>query len=118
MANTSRMGGSLTVTPRGERLAALRTALKMTQNEVEQETGLPPGRLTQYENSKPIPIDYLDLLINFYGVSAREVCNPDSMATVLGIATRIATVFEGQLIFNQQARLAQDPIPAGLEPAQ
>jgi transcriptional regulator with XRE-family HTH domain len=99
MANTGRMGGSLTVVPRGDRLRALRKNLNFRQHEVAEMAGIPAGYLSHYERNQPITIEYIGKLANFYGVSAREITQPDSMATAMQIATKIASVFDGQLTF-------------------
>ncbi len=99
MANISKMGGSLTVIPDGKRLQALRKAKKLRQQQVEQSTGIPPGGITRCETGKPISIDYLQKLVNFYHCSAREITKRESVASVIDIAACIAQLFEGQLIF-------------------
>lgn len=104
MAQTSTMGGSLTVIANGDRLKKLRKDKGLRQHEIEKESGVPPGRLTRYESSAPVPLDHLDKLTSYYNVPAREITNAESATMLLGLAMRIARLFEGNISFESGER--------------
>jgi transcriptional regulator with XRE-family HTH domain len=103
MAQTNKIGGSITVLPNGKTLTQLREAMGLRQHQIEAASGIPPGRLTRYERGFPIPLDHLDLLIQYYGVSARYLTQPDSVAVTIGLAARIAQLFDGKLEVGGEA---------------
>jgi len=79
MAQTGKMGGSLTIKANGPRLRALRKDRRLKQLEVEHELGIPRMRLTQYEASKPAPIEHLLKLGRFFGCEGRELADPEAL---------------------------------------
>lgn len=100
MAQTSVIGGSLTVKANGERLRLLRERLNLKQSKVEKGAGLPANRLTQYERSMPISIAHLRKLSTYYNVPARELAEEASLQTLAGVVSMAASVLEWQIDFN------------------
>jgi transcriptional regulator with XRE-family HTH domain len=105
----------LTVRPDGRRLLQLRDNIGKRQNHVEEAAGLPRMSLTRYERSMPISLDHLQLLCDYYGVMPREITDAESLTTLLGMATRIAAMYDGTLTFSVPA--APSPPAAQTSPA-
>jgi transcriptional regulator with XRE-family HTH domain len=102
MSATSNMGGSLTVQANGARLKELRKARRLKQCEVEVMAGIPLLRVSQYENGRPISIDHLLALSNFYGVAPQELSMAASRAKLARVATRVCRVLGWQPYIPQQ----------------
>ena len=112
MAQTSFMGGALTVKANGERLRTLREHLGYKQTKVEREANIRPNRLTQFEHNAQIPIADLRKLAAYYNVPARELTDEESLTTLRGVVSAAAEVLEWKIDFNAVAVNAQNGAPA------
>src|ERR1041385_3720559 len=74
----------------GKKLKALRGSDR-TQREVEEQAGLPYGRLTQYENGRAaVPPDHLEKLLSFYGVKGPDIMTKEGLEQVSSTAAQAA----------------------------
>lgn len=90
MVKAGKLGGSLTVKPKGKFLLFLRQREPgRKQREVEEGAGLPELRLSMYERGVSIPIDHLEKLALYYGMPARELIDPSSFEATLQLTCRL-----------------------------
>jgi len=108
MIKAGKLGGSLTVKPKGRFLRYLREREPgRTQKEVEDATGLPNLRLSMYERGTSIPLDHLEKLALYYGMPARELIMHESFVCTLKLTQRLFKVLD----------LTQSELSNGLEEA-
>ena len=73
----------------GAKLKKLRGSA--TQREIEEQAGLPYGRLTQYENGRAdVPPDHLEKLLTFYNVRGPDVMTKKGLEQVALTAAQSA----------------------------
>lgn len=112
MAQTGTMGGSLTIAANGPRLRALRRDRKLKQLEVEKEAGLPRLRLTQYEASKPAPIEHLLKLGRFFGCEGRELADPEALRINKSLLLDLVEFHGATLVYGNGADLSAPAEPS------
>ena len=116
MAQTGMMGGSLTIAVNGSRLRALRKDRKLKQYEVQEECGLPRGRLTQYENGKPAPIEHLLKLGRFFGCEGRELADPEALRLNKSLMLDLVEFHGARLDYGNGAEPTAPAEPGGVNP--
>lgn len=94
----------ITTEVNGERLKELRAARQLKVPFIEDATGIPPGRLTQYENGRSdIRLDYLENLAAFYEVDPREIIEPGGWSMMTKLAQLLAKLLGAELVFDEPA---------------
>src|SRR5450432_2326884 len=85
----------------GDKLKELRAARQLKVPFIEQATGIPPGRLTQYENNRSdIRLDYLSNLAEFYVVDPKEIVEDEGLTMMKDLAQLLANLLGAELVFK------------------